>query len=107
VTREAFPWVRTAGACELCGRRADVLVRVEVESGTRIRVAHNVPGRASREGRRLARVVLVCRRHPGSITNGAPLAIPRKTMARGTTAKEPQRERLFDVAAYKRAGWQP
>jgi hypothetical protein len=83
------------------------LARVEVAPGARVRVAHNVPGRTSGEGHRLPRVILVCNRHPGGFTNGRPLAVPRRTLAPGTTTAEPQRERLFDVGPYKRAGWRP
>jgi hypothetical protein len=82
-----------------------VLVPIELESGADIRVADNRAGHGTRKGYRLARTILVCNHHPGGITNGPPPETPRRTLAPGTTRKEPQLERLFDVQGYKCSAW--
>jgi hypothetical protein len=94
---DCFPWKRTPGTCELCGRKSDQIVRIVIEPGEGIRVADNRAGRTSRTGLRLARAIYVCPGlHIGGITNGAPVTVPRKT----TMERPPKQLALFDSALY-------
>ena len=94
---DCFPWVRTPGVCELCGRESDQLVRVVLEPSEATRVADNRAGRTTRAGVRLARAIYACAgRHIGGMSNGAPVAVPRRT----TMERPPKQLALFDSGAY-------
>ena len=96
MTLAPFPWKRS-GLCELCAAPLDGAVwTIELSAG------YHVPGKDGRARTwKAPRVLHVCGRHRGGLTNGRPVAIPSQTMRPGTSQRFPQELRLFDSIPYK------